>query len=48
LKSLVPDAKEDEDVVRRGDPESVPQEPDPFEDPFYDPFDDAVKVRYMM
>ena len=45
MKSLVPDAKEDEDVVRRGDPESVPQEPDPFEDPFYDPFDDAVKVR---
>merc|ERR1712168_845776 len=44
LKSLVPDAKEDEDVVRRGDPESVPQEPDPFEDPFYDPFDDAVKA----
>ena len=45
LKSLVPDAKEDEDVVRRGDPENAPQEPDPFEDPFYDPFDDAVKVR---
>jgi len=44
LKSLVPDAKEDEDVVRRGDPESVPQEPDPFEDPFHDPFDDAVKA----
>lgn len=44
LKSLVPDTKEDEDVVRRGDPDDVPQEPDPFEDPFYDPFDDAVKA----
>ena len=48
LKSLVPDAKEDEDVVRRGDPENAPQEPDPFEDPFYDPFDDAVKVRLLI
>lgn len=44
LKSLVPDTKEDEDVVRRGDPDDVPQEPDPFEDPFYDPFYDAVKA----
>lgn len=44
LKSLVPDSKEDEDVVRRGDPDDFPQEPDPFEDPFYDPFDDAVKA----
>lgn len=47
----MPDAKEDKDVVRRGDPENAPQEvqePDPFEDPFYDPFDDAVKVRLLI
>ena len=49
MKSLIPDTKADEeDVVRRGDPENAPQEPDPFEDPFYDPFDDAVaKVRLL-
>ena len=41
MQTLFPDAKKDEEIIRRGDDEDLDK---PEDDPFYDPFNDEIKV----
>ena len=42
MATLFPDAKADEEVIRRGDAEEESKQPE--EDPFFDPFDEIARV----